>query len=274
MTDRADTSAPQRRARRSQRPLRGYSLLGAATVTALLFAAAFFLPVKEKEEGNASKEFQSTLLPITALARPQSLPEGDEALENIYAWVDLKSSASTSTADSPLMFSRYSGRLHPYQYTQLGQHKVAETSFFDDQMAGVPVADTLEARRKSMPIPWKTQIVLTEPEPIPFTPPKGIFWLNEDGLVVSNPPSIDTKEAIEALGNQESILPTKLEYSPIPGMNQLRIVIRQSSGVSKLDALAVRALRTHLNTFERNRQFQNSHLPLSQGLLTILWYMR
>ena len=243
-------------------------------MTIVLFASAFFLPVKEKEEGNASKEYQSTLLPITTLASPQSLSDGDDALENIYAWVDLKSSASTNPADSPLVFSRYGGRLQPYQYTQLGQHEVKESSFFDDQMAGVPVADTLEARRKSMPIPWETQIILTEPAPIPFTPPKGIFWLNEEGLVVSNPPPIDTKEAIEALGNQESILPTKLEYSPIPGMNQLRVVIRQSSGVSKLDTLAVRALRTHLNTFERNRQFQNSHLPLSQGLLTILWYMR
>ncbi|MBR4674280.1 MAG: hypothetical protein IKP00_07435 [Victivallales bacterium] len=274
MTDRKDKSTQSRRQRPPQRPLRLYSFLGAATVTALLFASAFFLPVKEKEEGDASNEYQSTLLPITALARPQSLPDGDEALENIYAWVDLKSSTSTNTSDSPLLFSSYSGSLQPYHYTQLGQHEVKETSFFDDKMVGMLVEDTLEARRKSMPIPWETQIVLTEPEAIPFTPPKGIFWLNADGLVVSNPPSIDTKEAMEALGSQESILPTKLEYSPIPGMKQLRIVIRQSCGVAKLDELAVRALRTHLNTFDRNRQFQRNRLPISQGLLTILWYMR
>ena len=259
--------------RPSRRRLYLYPLLGSSAITLLLFTSAFFLPVREMESESEKRENQSNLMPITALANPNTLTYGDETLANIYAWVDLKSSERTEALHSPLQFSAYIGSPQAYHYAGFGQHTVQERSYFSDKMAGSPPAEKLSANRNSMPLPWKPQIVLPEPEEIPFTPPKGIFWLNEDGLMVSNPPYMDKEQVLEILGKHEGILSTKLEYRHLEMPWHPRVVIRQSCGLPELDRLAVNALRVHLNHFARERQFSDQQGILPNGLLTVLWHL-
>ena len=264
----------RKKARKTPRHLGGVtSCVGAVAVTALMFVVAFFLPVREKEGEDADRENRSNLLPITALSHPHAHSHGGEALENIYAWVDLKSSKRLDSPDSPLLFSAYAGKLAPYHYTQLKQHEVQDVPVFSDKMAGQNQQDSLEQRRTSSPIPWEAQIVMPSPSALPFTPPQGIFWLNEDGLVVANPPAIDEKLVLEALDGQTGLLPTRLEYTTTPPLQLPRIVVRQSSGLPKLDTLAVNALRNHLNSYAQKWQFSGRTTPAPNGLLTVLWHL-
>ncbi len=253
---------------------RGFSCcVGSLLVTALLFTASGFLPVRMEEGEDGDRENQSDLLPITVLAHPQVNPHGGDALDNIYAWVDLKSTKRLDAPDSPLLFSAYTGKKPPYDYTQLKQHEVQNTPVFSEKMVGEPPPDSLEKQRISSPIPWETQIVMPSPTPLPFTPPQGIFWLNEDGLVVANPPAIDEKMAQEVLDGQSGTRSTKLEYMTSQ-MRPPRIVVRQSSGSPKLDTLAVNALRKHLNVFTQKWQFSGHTMPPHNGQLTVLWHLK
>ncbi|MBR4220178.1 MAG: hypothetical protein IKR81_03415, partial [Victivallales bacterium] len=216
--------------------------VGALFVTTLVITLTGFLPVRVEKGEDEDRENHSDILPITALAPIHHHSNTSDALDNIYAWVDLKSTRQLDAPDSALLFSAYTGKQPPYAYTQLKQHEVQDTPMFSDKMLGETPPDSLEKQRISNPIPWETQIVMPSPTVIPFTPPKGIFWLNENGQVVINPPAIDTKEAMEALDNHSGLRSTKLEYMTSQ-MRPPRIVVRQSSGSPKLDTLAVNALR-------------------------------
>ena len=273
MTPRQYT-AKRKKSRKTPHRWRGVSCcVGALLVTALMFTVAGFLPVHTEMGEDGDSEDRSDLLPITALARPQASSHGSDALDNIYAWIDLKSTIRLDAPDSPLLFSAYSGKQPPYDYTQLKQHEVLDTPVFSDSMAGEPPSDSLEKQRASSPIPWETQIVMPSPTAIPFTPPQGIFWLNEDGRVVANPPAIDEKQAQEVLDGQSGLLSTRLEYMTTP-TRPPRVVVRQSSGSSKLDTLAVNALREHLNAFAMKWQFSGHPMPTPSGRLTVLWHLK
>ena len=273
MTSRPYT-ARRKKEKKPPRRWRGVSCcIGALVVTALLFTVAGFLPIRMEEGEDGDWENRSDLLPITALARPTENLSGGDALENIYAWVDLKSSKRLDAPDSPLRFSAYSGKQPPYRYTKLKQHEVQDTPAFSDKMAGESPSDSLESQRTSNPIPWETQIVMPSPTALPFTPPQGIFWLNEEGLVVANPPAIDEKLALELLDGLAGPRPTKLEYITAPPMRLPRVIVRQSSGSAKLDTLAVNALREHLNAFAQKWQFSGRETPAPNGQLTVLWHL-
>lgn len=246
--------------------------IGALIVTTLLFTVSGFLPIRVEEGEDGDWENRSDILPITALSQPHHHSSSSDALDNIYAWVDLKSTKRLDLPDSPLLFSAYRGKQPPYNYTKLKQHEVQDAPVFSDKMAGDNSPDSLEKQRVSSPIPWETQIVMPSPQAIPFTPPKGIFWLNEDGLVVANPPTIDEKLALAALDEQTSLRPTKLEYITSQ-VRPPRVVVRQSSGSPKLDNLAVNALRRHLNAFAQKWQFSGHALLSSREQLTVLWHL-
>ena len=270
MPGKRNIAAPKGNGGSSRRPLCVYPLLGAAAVTLLLFTSAFFLPVRELEGEREQGEHSSSLMPITALASPV----GNAVLENIYAWVDLKGGGCAATAQSPLRFSAYIGAPQPYPYTKYGEHQVKEQSYFASGMAAT-YSQAVQADTPLLaPLPWETRIAMPVPEEIPFTPPKGIFWLNEEGLAASNPPQLDTKQVLEILGEErQGVGSTRLEYRLREQSLHPRVVIRQSCGNPRLDEMAAGALRGHLYRFAKENQFTAHRAAGSGGSLTVLWHI-
>jgi len=205
--------------------------------------------------------------------------EEKQALENIYAWIDLKSPGKTMTAETPLGFKSFTG-VHPkYSFTQ-SDAAFQNTVQQDEQQAIVPLSKPMiignERTLLTQPIneitPWKPFWEIKMPEIGKSEKPEGILWRSANGRLIANAPQIDEKTALDAWNKHAPSGVTSLECSQFMGKMPPRVVIRKSCGNSELDLLAAAALRRHLLSMPALNMMDNTIFKPFRT--DVLWHLR
>ena len=205
--------------------------------------------------------------------------EEKQVLENIYAWIDLKSPGKTMTPETDLGFKVFAGRPPQYAFTPSDSafektvlHEETKDAFPQDQPMIIGTDRTLLTKPLNEITPWKPFWEVEMPNIGKTEKPEGIIWRGANGRLIANPPEIDVKIALESWNKHAPSGVTTLECSQFMGRMPPRVIIRKSCGNSELDLLAVSALRRHLLANTALTMMGNSFFRPFQA--DVLWHLR
>lgn len=204
------------------------------------------------------------------------------AVRNIYAWAALNDPDFMLTPNETLGYACFAGGIPPYNYYKMPEFVLPLERTAPQGLKGT--GPEFDARHVVIPrtlftLLWTPVISVARPVAPPMLPLKGIIWCGVDGRRVLNPPLVDVAGAREVWKRGRPPRPTVIEALPDGGYaageedsgGAGRIVVRQSSGNSGLDVLAVSALRRRLEHEVLARRF-NAALPrLTPVILEVFW---
>ena len=266
--------------------VRSNACSGPKLVCLSAFATAILvLPLFFGKSGNASqdkgkdmrRDMRHSIFMISGL--DARTPEEKQALENIYAWIDLKSPGKTMSPNTSLGFKEFTGNPPKYAFTP------SDATFISQPTQDEPLPDMTQGKPMIL---GEEKTLLTKPinEIVPWTPfwivdmpdignsakPEGIIWRGADGRLIANPPMIDEKIARDSWNKHAPSGVTTLECSQFMGKMPPRVIIRKSCGNSELDLLAADALRKHLLAMQTLTMIDNvSFRPFRSD---VLWHLR
>lgn len=215
----------------------------------LLILPALLMKVRD-DSSSASTDAVKSGSPLVFLPETvENLPDYRSA-DNIYAWIRLRNPFSRLLPDCEYGFGGF-----------VPESKGRTFDAQEDSNLSAPEASTgqLQDIDGTVSFPSKEKVILLEPiMGINVTMPpikelaeeEGIFWMNEKGHVMVNPPEISLVDARLAIGagpSNQVIRNTVLQVlPPSDGDTPPRIVVRSSCNNTELDRYAVQALRKRL----------------------------
>ncbi len=251
-----------------------------AFATAIFVIPLFLGPSKadaEAKHKNTQQDMRHKIYIISGMeGRTQ---EERQALENIYAWIDLKTPGKITSPESSLGFNKFAGKPPKYTFTPSDatfQEPKKDDEATVQEVNSTPMILGEEKTILTKPIneivPWKPFWEVVLPEIPKSEQPEGIIWRNAAGKRIANAPEIDEKIARESWNKKAPTGVTSLECSHFMGKMPPRVILRKSCGNTELDLLAVAALRRHLLNLES--------LSMGDGgsfkpfLAEVLWHLR
>ena len=199
------------------------------------------------------------------------LPEY-KAAENIYAWIRLRNPLSRLMPDCDYGFGGF---------VPESRERAFDVQAGGDLSAPEASAGQLQELNGAVQFPSKEKVILLEPiMGINVTmPPRkelaeedGIFWMDERGRLMVDPPEISLVDARLAIGagpSNQVIRNTVLQVLPSNGGTPPRIVVRSSCNNTELDRYAAQALRKRLLQAEMNSG--KLEIPPDGIELDVLW---
>ena len=229
-------------------------LFMSALATAILVLPIFLNKTRKAPEDNGEdrrKDIRNYIFMIAGMKGRTT--EEQQVLNNIYAWIDMKSPGKTMSPDTSLGFKNFTGKPPKFGFT------ASDATFASQSTEGVqrtsspqvkPIilgeAKTVLTKTINDIVPWKPFWEVSMPEIGNSAKPEGIIWRGEDGRQIANAPVIDEKNARESWNKHAPTGVTTLECSQFMGRMPPRVIVRSTCGNSELDLMAAAALRRHL----------------------------
>ena len=251
-----------------------------ALATAILVLPLFLEKSREDIEDNGEgkrKDLRHHIFMIAGMTgRTQ---EEKRVLENIYAWIDLKSPGRTMSPDTSLGFKEFTGKPPKFGFTPSDATFVTPSAENEQQPVLHQAEPMILGEEKAMLtktindiVPWKPFWEVALPEIGKSAKPEGIIWRGEDGRLITNAPVIDMKIARDSWNKHAPIGVTTLECSQFMGKMPPRVIIRSTCGNSELDLMAAAALRRHILSLPALTMIDNvSFKPFRTD---VLWHLR
>ncbi len=269
------------RQKRQRKALKGSKLAFLSLFATAIFAIPLLFCAKKSdtEENDKDKgtDVRHGIFVISGMDGRTA--EESEALENIYAWIDLKSPEKMLNPESGVGFKGFVGKTPKYDFTPSDSTSIGvvrQSSQREEASHGGPMIigeeKTVLTKSINEIVPWKPFWEIDMPDIASSERPEGIIWRSANGRRIANAPEIDEKIARESWNKNVPSGVTTLECTRFLGKMPPRVILRKSCGNPELDLLAVAALRKHLLKTESSsgigefvfRQFQTD----------VLWHLR
>ncbi|MBO4344390.1 MAG: hypothetical protein J5833_01465 [Victivallales bacterium] len=269
------------RQKRQGKALKGGRLTFLSLFATALFAVPMFFCAKKDDTEEDVKDWrQDTRHSIFVISGMDGrTKEESEALENIYAWIDLKSTEKMLNPESGEGFKGFLGKAPKYSFTPSDSTAIGGSRHDSQQpsaTSGKPMIigeeKTVLTKSINEIVPWKPFWEIDMPDIAASERPEGIIWRSANGRRIANAPEIDEKIARESWNKNVPSGVTTLECSRFLGKMPPRVILRRSCGNPELDMLAVAALRRHLLNAESSSGV--GEFVFRQFRTDVLWHLR
>lgn len=216
---------------------------------AIVATAAIYFPlflVKTMETPLPASALSDDEVKVVALPPFSELRRRDHLGKSIYRWTDIGNPTLLILPNSELGFSRF--RPGPPSRGTAPLPPVAWQPTPAATPEWPPAALTLvpPPAAQTMAEEWPQDTALNLPAVPPRPPAAGVFWRDDRGRAITDPPATADSDLQLALTHG---LPSRMTHIEIQHHDLLpipRIIIRQSCGNHKLDAIIVQAIRARL----------------------------
>lgn len=216
----------------------------AIVVTAAIYFPLFLVQTVETPLP-AATEWKDEIK-VVALPPYAELQRRDLLGESLYRWTDIGNPTLLLLPNNELGFSRFRPGPPP-RYT-LPPPPASWLPTPHQPQPWAPIALTIAPlpAAQTMAEEWPLDTALNLPSVPPRQPAVGVFWRDDRGRAITDPPTLSDSDLQPALADGLPSRMTRIEIQhhaqlPIP-----RLVIRQSCGNPRLDAAIVLALRKRL----------------------------
>lgn len=181
----------------------------------------------------------------------------DSVAQSIYSYIELKNPLFMLWPDAKFGYAELLPQENARHFDVKWAQLIAPTTSTSQPLRDIVFPDDVSKAMNGALVPHPLLISSVKiDEVIPIPVQKGVFWMNENGQILKNAPSGATLEnALTSLKSTDVPRLTKLQLVPKRGADStVRIIVRETSGFSALDAAAISELRSYIvqNNIEIN----------------------
>lgn len=210
----------------------------------LLMSPMLFLDVEDAGASiPASARFEAAVVSLPPLSADGS---SSLALKLVYDWLSLYDPTIFIHPDVDLGFARFRPMPEHDFRSPLPANVWQPPVLAMPSLPAVVLPIRLVTLAELIAELWPRDTLLSRPTPPQWQAPSGIFWRDQRGRQVIDPPIIQPDSVSQAIadhGQPQDV--TLLEIVVTPLLPMPRAVIRQSCGNQRLDELLLEAVRDH-----------------------------